>query len=155
MGTWREMIRYWTKGGAGPYYRVGLILPYEWMLDPMRGPRLVQELADLYRRVGFDIVVPPTTPTPTATTMVDEMSCLWYQMASKEWKRKNELVSDYLPGYTVTQRDFMIRQLDEAWQEHQEDPVLKILLQEYKDQIVRETRIDVPATSSTTTPAAT
>jgi hypothetical protein len=135
MGTWRKMIRYWKSGGAGQYYQVGLVLPYEWMVDPIKGPMVVQQLADLYRQVGFEVAPPSDIP------------CIWYQMASKEWKRQEQLLTDYIPGYTAAQRDFMLAQIEEEWNEEKDDPVLKILLQEYKDQILTETRIDVPATS--------
>ena len=151
MTTWREMIRYWKKGGTNgtitpgsDYYRVGLILPFEWMMDPLRGPGLVQQLADLYRQVGFDVDLPSSSSSSSSSYI----PCLWYQVASKEWHRQEELHSDYIPGYTVAQRDLMVREMEEEWQEEQDDPVLNILLQEYKGQILRETRIEADPTSS-------
>ena len=106
------------------------------MLDPLRGPGLVQQLADLYQQVGFDVVVPSSSSSPSY------IPCLWYQVASKEWHRQEELHSEYIPGYTIPQRDFMLREMEAEWQEEQDDPVLNILLQEYKQQILRETKID-------------
>ena len=149
------MIQYWKKGGingttptttasrpGSDYYRIGLILPFEWMLDPLRGPGLVQQLADLYQQVGFDVVV------PSSSSSSSYIPCLWYQVASKEWHRQEELHSGYIPGYTVAQRDLMVREMEEEWQEEQDDPVLNVLLQEYKGHILRETRIEEDPTSS-------
>jgi hypothetical protein len=100
-------------------------------------------LADLYRQVGFDVGLPSSSSS--------YIPCLWYQVASKEWHRQEELHSDYIPGYTVAQRDFLVREMEEEWREEQDDPVLNVLLQEYKEQILRETRIDDPSSSLSTT----
>jgi len=157
--SWRHMINYWMNVGGGndgeddgsstigPYYKVGLILPYEWMLDPIRGPMLIQQLADLYQRVGFDVLLPLRTNATSSSsssepTHDEVIYCIWNQMSTKENKRQEELVSAYKPGYTKSQQDLMIHHMEEGWKEYQNDPVLKILFQEYKDQIVKEIRIE-------------
>lgn len=138
MASWRELIRYWTMNETGRtngYYQVGLVVPFEWMLDPLQGPPLMERLAVLYRKAGFETL--PSSDIP----------CVWYHMASKELQRQKELLSEYIPGYTITQREYMLKQVEEMVQDYKDDkdPFLKVLLQEYKDQILHDTRIDIPA----------
>lgn len=126
MESWRDMIRWWK---TAEYYQIALYLPFEWLLSPTRGPGVVHELAQVYERAGFQVA-------PS-----DDISCIWYQMASREWQRQDAL-TQYVPGYTIEQRDFLVRQLEEQINETRHDIPLTSLLEEYKEDILRNTRLD-------------
>lgn len=129
MESWRAMIRWWK---TAEYYQIALYVPFEWLLSPTKGPRVVQELAQVYERAGFQVA--PSEDIP----------CIWYQMASQEWQRQDAL-NEYIPGYPLEQRDFIARQFDEQINETRHDLALTTLLQEYKEDALRSTRLDRPA----------
>ena len=126
MESWRAMIRWWQ---TAEYYQIALYLPFEWLLSPTKGPGVVQELARVYERAGFQVA--PSNDIP----------CIWYQVASQEWQRQ-EALYEYIPGYTLEQRNFIVRQFEEQINETSHDPTLTSLLEEYKVDVLRNTILD-------------
>eukprot|EP00934_Nitzschia_sp_Nitz4_P008648 Nitzschia sp. Nitz4//scaffold10_size219509//51969//53054//NITZ4_001409-RA/size219509-processed-gene-0.225-mRNA-1//1//CDS//3329532863//8638//frame0 len=132
--NWREMIQWWRKAD---YYRVALYLPFEHLLTPKKGPTLVQELANVYERAGFDVASSADIP------------CIWYQAVSGEWKRQKKL-TEYVPGYTQAQKDTMIHELRAQIEESKDDPNLVAILEDYLHDVIENTKLDLAAIDSTT-----
>lgn len=127
--TWKDMIRWWR---AADYYRIALYLPFEWLLSPTKGPQLVQQLADVYQQAGFEVAPPEDIP------------CIWYQTAQKEWRRQEQLMQYYTPGYTKEQRDFILKEFDGLVEELESssndlDRALIDLIRNYKQDILAPT----------------
>jgi hypothetical protein len=159
--SWIQQIQWWRKNAnAVNYYRIALYLPFEWLLSPIKGPPLVQELANLYQQqAGYDVVAPPV-----------DIPCIWYQMAHKEWKRQDQLLQNqnqqhpsYTPGYTPEQRDFIEQEFDKLIGELEEstykssnkknnksDQFLLELLRDYKAEIRSRIPLDRPSTKNRT-----
>jgi hypothetical protein len=131
--TWREMIRWWRNAD---YYKVAIYVPYEKLIDAEAGPPVVQRLADQFKAAGFDVA-------PT-----QDISCIWYQAIKLEWARQDELM-DYVPGYTMDQRDLILKELEELTMEVQDDKELTQILKEYHAEVLENTRLDTPWESLT------
>jgi hypothetical protein len=134
--TWKDMIEWWT---TNDYYHVALFIPFERLLHPTTGPDLVQRLADVYREAGFE-VAPPS-----------DMPCVWYNAVKSEWKRQDAL-TEYVPGYRVAQRDYLLSELQPFLEklETQENPKyskedLVGIVRGYYNDIRDNTRIDEAA----------
>ncbi len=126
MESWRSVIRWWR---TAEYYKIVLYLPFEWLLYPTKGPGLVQQLANNYQKAGFEVASPEDIP------------CIWYEVASKEWKRQEEL-NLYTPGYTKEQQIFILNQLDEQIEEIKDDTTLTSILLDYKKEVMHNTKFD-------------
>lgn len=131
MKEWENMVSWWINAD---YYQVALFLPYEKLLDREKGPGLVEHLRDTLQAAGFEVA--PDIDIP----------CIWYQVAKKERARQKTL-EEYVPGYTRAQQGFMLTELTEFIQKLSKDrgnDQLVSILNEYRDDIERNTRLDIP-----------
>lgn len=130
--NWRQVLDTWKH--MSPLYEVGLYFPLEHLLDPVKGPVLVQQLADLLREAGVPTIDDSDVP------------CAWYQTVSpvlmKNGHAHYDFATDYLPGYTASQKRFMLNQLKNMKQEYGTDADLTQLLGEYMGEIRQETITD-------------
>lgn len=131
--TRRDMIQWWKQAD---YYHIALYLPFEWLLSPNKGPILVQQLADVYQQAGFEVASTP-----------QDISCIWYQVAHKEWQRQEQL-QEYQPGYTVEQKEYILKQYQAFLQESKDDPILTQILVEYMQDVEKNTKIDRPSSKT-------
>ena len=134
--VWKQMINWWMEAD---YYKIAIFLPYEQLVDPRTGIRLLSQLANVLRESGFDVA--PTSDLP----------CIWYQVATKEWERQKELTR-YVSGYTKPQKNFILKELEEfikhlSSQKEKEDQLISIL-KEYLSQVQKDTRLDIPWTNN-------
>ena len=123
------MIRWWRQAD---YYKVALYMPFERMLDVHEGPKLVSRLAEVYRKAGFDVAPEEDVP------------CIWYQGVHKEWGRQERL-TEYIPGYTKEQQEYLLKELEATMEEVKDDAELHELLTSYHAAVRDSTRIDIPA----------
>lgn len=124
--SWKEMLQWWNTAS---YYNVSIYLPWEWLLSPTKGPKTVQRLADVYASAGFDVA--PATDIP----------CIWYQVVQREWKRQEKLMQ-YQPSYTRTQQEELVAALDQLILEYPANEHLLSILQEYRQTVREDLRIE-------------
>jgi hypothetical protein len=132
-GQWKETITVWK---TMEYYRIGMYFPFETILDPQKGPSLMQRLGEQLAAAGF-VVAPP-----------DQMPCIWYRAVHGEHKRQAQFYK-YIPGYTIVQRDYLLAEMDKFIQEMSEDKELVAILKEYRVDIRDNTQIDIPWVNET------
>jgi hypothetical protein len=135
LSSWKEMIEWWT---TNDYYKVALFVPYEQLLHPTNGPKLVQRLATVYQQAGFEVA--PNSDIP----------CLWYKAVTPEWHRQDVLM-EYVPGYRASQRDYYLTQLqaymEQIIQKQEQNPQqqqgdLLAIVRDYYNEIRDHTQID-------------
>lgn len=141
-----EMLNGWTNvittWGELKEYKVGMYLVYEHLFDPVKGPDMLQKLASLLKDAGF------------ITARVDDIPCIWYKTMGKDIHRayhdRPYEYKDYIPGYTVAQREAMLEQFNTLVEEQANDTDLVAILRGYQNDIRASTRIDTEWTNETT-----
>jgi len=123
---WKEMILWWKNAD---YYKIGLYLPYEDLVDTESGPNLVQRLADQLHLAGFDVA--PSKDIP----------CIWYRMVKEEWK-VNDALWDYTPKYTKEQYNYSLHELEKIMALIKDDDELTEILRKYKVDIEENTSFE-------------
>lgn len=160
IGTWKNMTRQAqqepvaadTRADSDYYYYddIGMYLSYEALLDPEDGPVLTRQLATLVQDAGYPVVSPDN---------LDDISCVWYQAVQDRLrtmvsaKSSNtgipssdyEYATDYIPGYTASQKTYMIQQLTLLHNQYSHDDVLRKLLSQYVQDIRSNIVDDIPA----------
>ena len=125
---YQEFLRSWvTKETIFP---VAFILPYEELIDPIKGPQWTQtELASVLKAAGI--------PRIAAT---DDLGCLWKHVVvdKPQMRRGNH---SYTPGYTERQHEKMLEVLDTMIDEFNKHPQLVSILESYRDDIATNSRI--------------
>ena len=132
MDAWVNMIDTWK---SYPKYKVGLYFVIEHIWDPTRGPLVLQRLANLLKEAGF------TTPDEA------EIPCLWLKIMGGEDTVKAHHESpyeytDYIPSYSVAQRELMFKKLNEVAAKYANDTELVDVMREYQNDIRTRARID-------------
>ena len=132
MDAWVNMIDTWK---SYPKYKVGLYFVIEHSWDPTRGPLVLQRLANLLKEAGF------TTPDEA------EIPCLWLKIMGGEDTVKAHHESpyeytDYIPSYSVAQRELMFKKLNEVAAKYANDTELVDVMREYQNDIRTRARID-------------
>ena len=131
-GLWngfKNQLKTWhgyTEGGA--YYKVGVYLVHEHLMDPERGPAAVAKLATVLSEAGF-----PTAPK-------EDMACVWYKSvggkaALEHYHKYRYHFDDYLPGYTKEQQTMLLQELSKLTEEYSSNAELVEILKEYHDTI--------------------
>jgi len=151
---WRDhsalgMMRQWKAQVAGwkdlKNYRAPLFVAVERLLDPTRGPAVLQSLTDLFHEAGFLVTDEADVP------------CIWYQsIGVKELEHHHRYGYEferYTPGYTVEQRDAIASVLDDMIQTYQNDTELLSILEEYRTGIMTHIRLDHEYVNQTGTDA--
>jgi len=136
---WKETILEWKNMD---YYHIGLYVPYEELLDPQMGPALTSKVAQQLNLAGF----------PVADSQ-DDLNCIWWETVKDEWSRLKNYYSNYVPGYTEKQQQFMLRELKNFRNEllasagDNDDSTKELvrILNNYYNDIRDNTRIDQPA----------
>jgi hypothetical protein len=147
ISEWKSVITTWKN--MKEYEGVGLYVPFEHIMDIVRGPIIVNELATILRNRGF-----PVVPS-------DDVKCVWYkvtkshfQAAINESKNRNlppqqilqyPFAIDYIPRYTALQKEYMIAELKSLSDIYPDDTILISILNEYIQQIQQSTINDRPA----------
>lgn len=128
---WRGVIDTWTNMTG---YSVGMYVPYELLVDLEAGPVLVRQLAALLRNAGF-----PTVDDASA-------DCVWFQAVAPVLTAPGHphyyFAVDYLPGYTVQEKQYLVRELRQMQQDHSSDAVLVAILDDYVEEVMKETVTD-------------
>lgn len=136
---WTNFIATWKKMKK---YKVGMYMVYEHLFDPIKGPETLQRLASLLRDAGF----------PAASD--NDIPCIWYKALGKDaikaYRGRPYEYEDYIPGYTVTQRDMMFEQLNILAEEQANDAELVGILRGYQHDIRTRARIDTELNNETT-----
>ena len=132
MDEWVKTVETWKKMTK---YSVGMYLAQEHIWDPVRGPLVLQRLANLLKEAGF------TTPDDD-----EEIPCIWLKIMGGEEAVKAHHGSPYeypaIPGYTVPQREMMFEKLNDLAAKHVNDTELVDVLREYQNDIRTKARID-------------
>jgi hypothetical protein len=100
---WKQMITWWADPGKRQSaYHVSLVIPYERLIDPHRGPVLLKRLAEELQRAKIPVRVP-----------ADQFSCLWHTIVQAPQSSTKRTGHQYEPGYTKLQHDDMVLKLKE------------------------------------------
>ena len=118
MRTWTSTIARWHNQDAGPY-SISRYIPYEDMVHNVTGPVLFHELLNDLRRQSHNI---PVDGQQTA--------CLWRLIVQERPTKKRNKV--YTPGFTAKQKQFMLRELAGIQSQVTNRPLLRKILEEYK-----------------------
>jgi hypothetical protein len=130
---WANSIKAWKQQDK---FRIGVYAQYEKLWDPTAGPQVVQELALLFQTAGFAV-----------PTVLDDISCVWYQSMKDEYQKKKDFM-EYIPGYTLEQKDMLLAELVDLTQtkEIAEDDKLMAILKEYQREVLEDIPTDKAAT---------
>jgi len=135
--SWKTQLTSWLNCNE---FQVGMYLVYEHLMSPSRGQKILNEMAILLKKFGFPLRISPSNAL--------EMDCLWYeavggrQNLESYQNQQGYEYTDYKPGYTLSQRDYLLAQLLTLMSEFTSDQALKSILQEYHDYIEQEIPID-------------
>lgn len=129
---WVKTVDTWKKMAK---YNVGMYLAQERLWDPVRGPMVLHRLVNLLKEADF------TTPDE------EEIPCIWLKIMGGEEAIKAHHESpyeykDFVPGYTVAQREMMFEKLNDLASEYVNDTDLVDVLREYQNDIRTMARID-------------
>ena len=129
--SWREMLMWWLNSD---FYRIALFVPYERLVNPETGPKLVSSLANEIKKSGFEVAPE------------NDISCIWYRVAKKEWQRQKEMMN-YVPGYTREQQSYILKELKDLMQEissrgETKDDDLLSILKDYHAHVHDDLRLD-------------
>eukprot|EP00563_Minutocellus_polymorphus_P005925 CAMPEP_0181027246 /NCGR_PEP_ID=MMETSP1070-20121207/4065_1 /TAXON_ID=265543 /ORGANISM="Minutocellus polymorphus, Strain NH13" /LENGTH=409 /DNA_ID=CAMNT_0023104481 /DNA_START=127 /DNA_END=1356 /DNA_ORIENTATION=- len=133
MDAWgNNMIDTWKRMKK---YSIGMYLVNEHLWDPTRGPLVLQRLANLLKEAGF------------ATPDEAEIPCIWLKIMGGEEAVKAHHESpyeykDYIPSYTVAQRELMFEKLNELALKFANDTEFVDVMREYQNDIRTTARID-------------
>lgn len=115
-------------------YTVGMYVVYEHLFDPIKGPNTLQRLGALLKDAGF------------STAPDDDIACIWYNTMGKDaieaYHKRPYEYKDYIPGYTVAQRDIMFEKLNMLSEKQADDADLVGILRDYQQDIRTRARID-------------
>ena len=129
--SWKTQLMTWKNL---THYNIPLYLPYEKLMDPREGNKLLIKLAALFRSQG----------APTVSDA--DMSCLWYQSLGKEqldrYHKYRYDFEEYTPGFTQPQIDYIAGRLQEFAEQVRDDPELAAILKMYHSSVLRDTKID-------------
>jgi hypothetical protein len=117
--------------GDNSYYRMGAYLTLEDIMDPERGPRSLEQLANVLIEAGYPMVSKTDLP------------CIWYRavggrVALETYHRQHQYeYPDYLPGYTKEQQQLFLHGLARLSETYRHDTKLTRLLNDYATIIQR------------------
>lgn len=123
---WKTLVMAWKEMRE---YDIALYIQYEALMDPDRGPDVLGRIADQLQSAGF--AVAPKKDIP----------CIWYQVFKEEAIRLHDFM-EYTPGFTLEQRDYLLKELEKFQTEVSDDDALVAILKEYYTDIRDNTRID-------------
>jgi hypothetical protein len=128
---WRGLIDTWTSMIK---YEVGLYVPYEHLVSVEQGPALARQIATMLRDAGFPVVDN------------DSAECVWFHtvqpLVVALGHPHYHYAVDYIPGYTITQKQYLISQLKEMQHDYTGDAALQAILDEYVQEVLSDTVTD-------------
>jgi len=132
MKEWIRSLKTW----ADSRYKLAMYLTYEDLMDINRGPKSLKKLAGVLKHAGFD-----------AVEEEDAIKCIWFNaVGSEQIQRHHEIHYDYdeyIPGYSMSQRDEMLAELESFMNENEEDKELVQILRRYVNDIREHIKIDL------------
>ena len=135
---WSSLIRTWKEMKQ---YTVGTYVVYEHLFDPIKGPETLQRLGALLKDAGFSVAAD------------DDIPCIWYNTMGKAtieaYHKRPYEYTDYIPGYTIAQREVMFEKLNILAQQQVDDTNLVGILRDFQQEIRTLTRIDTEWSNST------
>ena len=151
MNDWVEQIVDWRKNED---YDAGLYVVYEDLMDAVRGPSVVREIAKVIQGAGFDTVAIGDGDKNNDND--DDIPCIWLNSLgqdSLELYQKNQYDFDgYIPGFTKEQQGLMLSKLDALMKEvgeGEKDSKLMDTLKRYYDEVRDNIVIDVKWSNQT------
>lgn len=115
--SWMDIIRHWrgtnsANGDESSYYRTQLYVPFEDIVgsDPAKGAAIVEQLSNLLSGTEEGLSNSERGFFET-TKSKNDYECLWYRIAKQEWEREQQIIGDYIPAYTDTQKNMMVQNL--------------------------------------------
>mmetsp|Transcript_13540 Transcript_13540/g.18577 ORF Transcript_13540/g.18577 Transcript_13540/m.18577 type:complete len:411 (-) Transcript_13540:19-1251(-) len=141
--NWKEQLYEWKKHMKG-LYDVALYVPLEQLMDERRAPNVLQRLIHELKESGFPLAV---------SSDLDDLSCVWYKSFGREVLEQMHMhgyeYSDYVPGYTQQQKDFLLEEFSVMMEENRDDKDLLAILQEYREYVQRHLSLDQPWSNDT------
>jgi hypothetical protein len=157
--SWRWTLSTWKELGGNVYYEPEpFYLPYEHLLDAMKGPALTERLAVVLRTAGYHTVT--------------NTGCVWYHAVKDKLLRPigndadaavtqqpqrhphYDYADSYIPSLTREQKVALMDELNDIRQTYPTDRSLNELLAEYIDIVQNERRTDIPWVNQTAVAAA-
>jgi hypothetical protein len=135
---WRRLLTTWKEMEG--YDHKPLYLPFEHLLDSVKGPALTERLADELRAAGY--------------VVVSNASCVWYTAVKDQLGGPNhphyDYVQTYIPSLTQEQKVQLMDELKDIRTIYgTDDSSLDQLLTEYIDTVLKEKRTDIPWVNQT------
>jgi len=128
--AWRNSIVTWSQ----TTYDLGIYLVFEDLFSMERGIESMKKLRLFLQEAGFQVATE------------DELNCILYRAASKnvleKFQKRNYEYDDYIPSYTLEQRNKMLSLLSKMKEEFQNDSELVRILNQYVEQIETNMKID-------------
>ncbi|KAG7351417.1 hypothetical protein IV203_010777 [Nitzschia inconspicua] len=96
--SWTSLLEWWRTSDA---YDVALYVPYEDLMTTHRekARAVLQRLSAVLKEGGFEVASSP-----------DDLDCIWYTTIREEWTRQ-QTIMNYLPMFTVEQKEWLISQM--------------------------------------------
>lgn len=152
ISNWINYIEEWKS--ASPYYNISLYIPYESMYSFYYGPKIIQQLIQIFENENFiiPIIVDDNDNNDNKKeSPITCLQCIWYHSITKErllkyynaTMNKYEFYSTYIPSYTKQQRNYMIEELKTYSDKYQiSDKIFYDIIQQYVYDIEHYTRLD-------------
>jgi hypothetical protein len=128
--AWKNSIVTWRE----TTYDLGMYLVFEDLFNMKRGTETMKKLRVFLLDAGFEVA------------SEEELSCILFNVVGKDdlkqFQLKRYLYDDYIPGYTVEQKNSMLSKLRTMKEEFQNDSELCRILDEYMEDIDSNIKID-------------
>ena len=115
-------------------YTVSMYLPFEQLLDPIRGPEIVRELSTIIKNGGF----------PVAKD--EDISCVWYKSVRHVLEAEEDAyypyAVDYIPRYNQTHLGIIDQELANLQQLYPDDTSLNEILSQYRADLKQNPPLD-------------
>jgi hypothetical protein len=132
MKEWKKSLKTWSE----TRYKLAMYLTYEDLMDINKGPKTLKALAGILKNAGFDVVEED-----------DAIKCIWFNaVGAEQIQRHHEKHYDYdeyIPGYSISQRDEMLSELESFLNENEKDIELVKIIRRYVNDIREHMKIDL------------
>ena len=132
MKEWKKSLKTWSE----TRYKLAMYLTYEDLMDINKGPKSLKTLAGILKNAGFDVVEED-----------DAIKCIWFNAVGAEQIQRHHKIhydyDEYIPGYSISQRDEMLSELESFLNENEKDTELVKIIRRYMNDIREHMKIDL------------
>jgi len=131
MGGWINQIDTWKKMDG---FKIAFYLAHEEIMDMVTGPSKLTDFSIFLEKNGYEVPEPESIPCIYRKVMGHERL--------EQYQKYKYEYSDYIPGYTETQKSYLVATMNDLIEKYRSDEELTRILKVYLNVISSNTRLD-------------